>query len=162
MTIRQRRVVVTGLGIVSPVGIGVAAAWDSITNGRSGIGPITRFDSAPFNTHIAGEVKGFDPAQFMSGKEARRYDSFIHFGIAAAKEALADAGISPHPADPERYGLSIGSGIGGLPLIMETAYALRDGGPRKISPFFIPGSIINMISGLISIEYGFQGANMAA
>ncbi len=162
MTTRQRRVVVTGLGIVSPVGVGVAAAWDSITNGRSGIGPITRFDSAAFNTHIAGEVKGFDPAQFMSGKEARRYDSFIHFGIAAAKEALADAGITPHPADPERYGLSIGSGIGGLPLIQETAYALRDGGPRKISPFFIPGSIINMISGLISIEYGFQGANMAA
>ena len=162
MTTRQRRVVVTGLGIVSPVGIGVAAAWDSISNGRSGIGPITRFDSALFNTHIAGEVKGFDPAQFMSGKEARRYDSFVHFGIAAAKEALADAGVAPHPADPERYGLSIGSGIGGLPLIMETAYALRDGGPRKISPFFIPGSIINMISGLVSIEYGFRGANMAA
>ena len=162
MTTRQRRVVVTGLGIVSPVGIGVAAAWDSITQGRSGIGPITRFDSTAFNTHIAGEVKGFDPAQFMSGKEARRYDSFVHFGIAAAKEALADAGITPHPANPERYGLSIGSGIGGLPLIQATCDALREGGPRKISPFFIPGSIINMISGLVSIEYGFQGANMAA
>ena len=162
MTTRQRRVVVTGLGIVSPVGIGVAAAWGAITQGRSGIGPITRFDSSAFNTHIAGEVKGFDPAQFMSGKEARRYDSFVHFGIAAAKEALADAGISPHPANPERYGLSIGSGIGGLPLIQATCDALREGGPRKISPFFIPGSIINMISGLVSIEYGFQGANMAA
>ena len=162
MTTRLRRVVVTGLGIVCPVGIGVATAWDAITHGRSGIGPITRFDSTAFNTHIAGEVKGFDPAQFMSGKEARRYDSFVHFGIAAAKEALADAGITPHPANPERYGLSIGSGIGGLPLIQATCDALREGGPRKISPFFIPGSIINMISGLVSIEYGFQGANMAA
>lgn len=161
MTARQRRVVVTGLGIVSPVGIGISAAWDSITNGRSGIGQITRFDASAFNTHIAGEVKGFDPAQYMSGKEARRYDTFIHYGIAAAKEALADAGIAANPANPERYGLSIGSGICGLPLIQETAYALRDGGPRKISPFFIPGSIINMISGLISIEYGFQGPNLA-
>ncbi len=161
MTARQRRVVVTGLGIVSPVGIGASAAWDSIANGRSGIGPITRFDSTPFNTHIAGEVKGFDPAQYMSGKEARRYDSFIHYGIAAAKEALADAGIAPHPANPDRYGLSIGSGIGGLPMIQDTCKALAEGGPRKISPFFIPGSIINMISGLVSIEYGFQGPNLA-
>ena len=161
MAARLRRVVVTGLGVISPVGIDVPSAWDSITQGRSGIGMITRFDSTPFNTHIAGEVKGFDPAKYMSGKEARRYDTFIHYGIAAAKEALADAGIAPNPTEPERYGLSIGSGIGGLPLIQETAYALRDGGPRKISPFFIPGSIINMISGLISIEYGFQGPNLA-
>ena len=161
MAARLRRVVVTGLGVISPVGIDVPSAWDSITQGRSGIGMITRFDATPFNTHIAGEVKGFDPAKYMSGKEARRYDTFIHYGIAAAKEALADAGIAPNPVDPERYGLSIGSGIGGLPLIQETAYALRDGGPRKISPFFIPGSIINMISGLISIEYGFQGPNLA-
>ncbi len=162
MTSRQRRVVVTGLGIVSPVGIGVASAWDAITNGRSGIGPITKFDASAFNTRIAGEVKGFDPALYMSGKEARRYDTFIHYGIAAAKEALADAGISANPANPDRYGLSIGSGIGGLPLINETALALHEGGPRKISPFFIPGSIINMISGLISIEFGFQGPNLAA
>ena len=162
MTARQRRVVVTGLGIVSPVGIGVATAWDSITNGRSGIGPITRFDASAFNTRIAGEVKGFDATQFMSGKEARRYDTFVHFGIAAAKEALADAGIVPNPANPERYGLSIGSGIGGLPLIQATYADLLKGGPRKISPFFIPGSIINMISGLVSIEYGLQGPNLAA
>ena len=161
MTARQRRVVVTGLGIVSPVGIGQSAAWDSITNGRSGIGQITRFDSTAFNTHIAGEVKGFDPAKYMSGKEARRYDTFIHYGIAAAKEALADAGIAPNPANPDRYGLSIGSGIGGLPMIQDTCKALAEGGPRKISPFFIPGSIINMISGLVSIEYGFQGPNLA-
>jgi len=161
MTARQRRVVVTGLGIVSPVGIGQSAAWDSIINGRSGIGPITRFDASAFNTRIAGEVKGFDPAQYMSGKEARRYDTFIHYGIAAAKEALADAGIAPNPANPDRYGLSIGSGIGGLPMIQDTCKALAEGGPRKISPFFIPGSIINMISGLVSIEYGFQGPNLA-
>ena len=160
-TTRQRRVVVTGLGVISPVGIDVPSAWDAIINGRSGIGPITRFDSAAFNTHIAGEVKGFDPAKYMSGKEARRYDSFIHYGIAAAKEALADAGITANPTHPDRYGLSIGSGIGGLPLIQETYAAYLAGGPRKISPFFIPGSIINMISGLISIEYGFQGPNLA-
>ena len=161
MTVRQRRVVVTGLGVIAPVGIDVPSAWDAIINGRSGIGLITRFDSAAFNTHIAGEVKGFDPAKYMSGKEARRYDSFIHYGIAAAKEALADAGIAANPANPDRYGLSIGSGIGGLPLIQETYAAYLAGGPRKISPFFIPGSIINMISGLISIEYGFQGPNLA-
>jgi 3-oxoacyl-[acyl-carrier-protein] synthase II len=161
---RPRRVVVTGLGIVSPVGIGVAAAWESISNGRSGIGKITRFDCTDFNTHIAGEVKGFDPANFMSGKEARRYDTFIHYGIAASKEALADAGITKAivETDPERYGISVGSGIGGLPLIQETCLALKEGGPRKISPFFIPGSIINMISGLISIEYGLQGPNLSA
>jgi 3-oxoacyl-[acyl-carrier-protein] synthase II len=164
MTARQRRVVVTGLGIVSPVGIGIAAAWDSITNARSGIDKITRFDCSAYNTHIAGEVKGFDPAQYMSGKEARRYDTFIHYGIAAGKEALADSGLTKEfiALDPERYGLSIGSGIGGLPMIQETCYAVKEGGPRKISPFFIPGSIINMISGLMSIEYGIQGPNLSA
>jgi 3-oxoacyl-[acyl-carrier-protein] synthase II len=164
MSARQRRVVVTGLGIVSPVGIGVSAAWDSIVNGRSGIDRITRFDAAAYNTHIAGEVKGFDPANYMSGKEARRYDTFIHYGIAAGKEALADSGLTKEiiALDPERYGLSIGSGIGGLPMIQETCYAVKEGGPRKISPFFIPGSIINMISGLLSIEYGIQGPNLSA
>jgi 3-oxoacyl-[acyl-carrier-protein] synthase II len=164
MSARQRRVVVTGLGIVSPVGIGVSAAWDSIVNGRSGIEKITRFDCAAYNTHIAGEVKGFDPANYMSGKEARRYDTFIHYGIAAGKEALADSGLTKEiiALDPERYGLSIGSGIGGLPMIQETCYAVKEGGPRKISPFFIPGSIINMISGLLSIEYGIQGPNLSA
>jgi 3-oxoacyl-[acyl-carrier-protein] synthase II len=164
MSARQRRVVVTGLGIVSPVGIGVSAAWDSIVNGRSGIDKITRFDCTAYNTHIAGEVKGFDPANYMSGKEARRYDTFIHYGIAAGKEALADSGLTKEiiALDPERYGLSIGSGIGGLPMIQETCYAVKEGGPRKISPFFIPGSIINMISGLLSIEYGIQGPNLSA
>jgi 3-oxoacyl-[acyl-carrier-protein] synthase II len=163
-TARQRRVVVTGLGIVSPVGIGVAAAWDSIANGRSGIDKITRFDCTAYNTHIAGEVKGFDPANYMSGKEARRYDTFIHYGIAASKEALADAGITKEVVEqnPERYGIAVGSGIGGLPMIQETCFAVKEAGPRKISPFFIPGSIINMISGLVSIEYGLQGPNLAA
>jgi 3-oxoacyl-[acyl-carrier-protein] synthase II len=164
MTARQRRVVVTGLGIVSPVGIGVPAAWDSIVNGRSGIDKITRFDCAAYPTHIAGEVKGFDPANYMSGKEARRYDTFIHYGIAAAKEALSDSGLTKEiiALNPERFGIAVGSGIGGLPMIQETCLALKDGGPRKISPFFIPGSIINMISGLVSIEYGLQGPNWAA
>jgi 3-oxoacyl-[acyl-carrier-protein] synthase II len=164
MTARQRRVVVTGLGIVSPVGIGIPAAWGSIVNGRSGIDKITRFDCTAYNTHIAGEVKGFDPANYMSGKEARRYDTFIHYGIAAAKEALIDSAITKEmiALDPERFGVSIGSGIGGLPMIQETCWAVKEAGPRKISPFFIPGSIINMISGLISIEYGLQGPNLAA
>ncbi len=163
MTARQRRVVVTGLGIVSPVGIGIAAAWDSITNGRSGIDKITRFDCTAYPTHIAGEVKGFDPANYMSGKEARRYDTFIHYGIAAAKEALSDSGLTKEfiALDPERFGIAVGSGIGGLPMIQDTCLALKEGGPRKISPFFIPGSIINMISGLVSIEYGLQGPNLA-
>lgn len=164
MTARQRRVVVTGLGIVSPVGIGVSAAWDSIVNGRSGIDKITRFDCSVYPTHIAGEVKGFEPANYMSGKEARRYDTFIHYGIAAAKEALSDSGLTKEiiALDPERFGIAVGSGIGGLPMIQDTCLALKDGGPRKISPFFIPGSIINMISGLVSIEYGLQGPNWAA
>jgi 3-oxoacyl-[acyl-carrier-protein] synthase II len=163
MAARQRRVVVTGLGIVSPVGIGVAAAWDSITNGRSGIDKITRFDCTAYGTQIAGEVKGFEPANYMTGKEARRYDTFIHYGIAASKEALADAGITKElvAIDPERYGIAVGSGIGGLPMIQEMCLAVKEGGPRKISPFFIPGSIINMISGLVSIEYGLQGPNLA-
>ncbi|MGL5005103.1 MAG: beta-ketoacyl synthase N-terminal-like domain-containing protein, partial [Casimicrobium sp.] len=163
MTARQRRVVVTGLGIVSPVGIGVSAAWDSIVNGRSGIDKITRFDCAAYPTHIAGEVKDFDPANYMSGKEARRYDTFIHYGIAAAKEALSDSGLTKEfiALDPERFGIAVGSGIGGLPMIQDTCLALKEGGPRKISPFFIPGSIINMISGLVSIEYGLQGPNLA-
>ncbi len=164
MTHRQRRVVVTGLGIVSPVGIGVAAAWEAISAGRSGIGPITRFDASGYATRIAGEVRGFDPGLYMSAKEARRYDSFIHYGIAAAKEALTDAGLDKEAVarDPERYGVSIGSGIGGLPMIQETCFAVKESGPRKISPFFIPGSIINMISGLLSIEFGFQGPNLAS
>lgn len=157
----RRRVVVTGLGIVSPVGNTVAAAWDNIVNGRSGIGRVTRFDASPLTTQIAGEVKGFDVAAYLSPKEARRYDTFIHFGLAAAMDAIKDAGIGVRPDNAERIGVCIGSGIGGLPMIEETKDAIAAGGARKISPFFVPGSIINMISGLLSINYGFQGPNFA-
>jgi 3-oxoacyl-[acyl-carrier-protein] synthase II len=152
---------VTGLGIVSPVGNTVAAAWDNIVNGRSGIGRVTRFDASSLTTQIAGEVKDFDVAAYLSPKEARRYDTFIHYGLAAAMDAIKDAGIGVRPENAERIGVCIGSGIGGLPMIEETKDAIAAGGARKISPFFVPGSIINMISGLLSINYGFQGPNFA-
>ncbi|HVF65681.1 MAG TPA: beta-ketoacyl-ACP synthase II [Casimicrobiaceae bacterium] len=157
----RRRVVVTGLGIVSPVGIGVAAAWPTILAGRSGIGPITRFDASGFPSRIAGEVKHFDVTSYLSGKEARRYDAFIHYGVVATMEAVRDARLDDWNGDKERAGVSIGSGIGGLPMIEETAQALFNGGPRKISPFFVPGSIVNMIAGLVSIHYGYKGPNLA-
>lgn len=157
----RRRVVVTGLGIISPVGNTVAAAWDNIVNGRSGIGRVTRFDASPLTTQIAGEVKGFDVAAYLSPKEARRFDTFIHYGLAAAIDAIKDAGISEHPDNAERIGVCIGSGIGGLPMIEDTKDAVAVGGARKISPFFVPGSIINMISGVLSINYGFKGPSFA-
>ncbi|HWS11201.1 MAG TPA: beta-ketoacyl-ACP synthase II [Rhodocyclaceae bacterium] len=157
----QRRVVITGLGIISPVGNSVVEAWDSIVSGRSGITRITRFDAAGFPTQIAGEVKGFDLAAYLSPKEARRYDAFIHYGLAAAMDALKDAGIGVRPENAERIGVCIGSGIGGLPMIEETYVAYAGGGPRKISPFFVPGSIINMVSGILSINYGLKGPNFA-
>jgi len=157
----RRRVVVTGLGIIAPVGNGVPAAWESILAARSGIGPITRFDASAFASRIAGEVKNFDVGQHLSAKEARRYDTFIHYGLVATMEAVADAGVANIAGDKERIGVCVGSGIGGLPMIEETHEAYRAGGVRKISPFFVPGSIINMISGLVSIQYGFQGPNLA-
>jgi len=157
----RRRVVVTGLGIVSPVGIGIAAAWDSILHARSGIGPITRFDASAFPTRIAAEVKGFDVGAHLSAKEARRYDTFVHYGLVATMEAVKDAGLDTWSGDKERVGVCIGSGIGGLPMIEHTQDAYRDGGVRKISPFFVPGSIINMVAGLASIHYGFHGPNLA-
>lgn len=157
----RRRVVVTGLGIISPVGNSVAQAWDNIINGRSGIGRISRFDAHTFPTQIAGEIKDFDLAAYLSPKEARRYDSFIHYGLAAAMDAVKDAGIEKSPAYAERIGVCIGSGIGGLPLIEDTHLAYCEGGMRKITPFFVPGSIINMISGILSINYGFKGPNFA-
>ncbi len=155
----RRRVVITGLGIISPVGNSVSEAWDNIINGRSGINRITRFDASGFTTQIAGEVKDFDVAKYLSPKEARRYDSFIHFGLAAAADAIADAGVVKQPEYAERIGVCIGSGIGGLPMIEDTDHAYLDGGPRKISPFFVPGSISNMVAGLLSINYGFKGPN---
>jgi 3-oxoacyl-[acyl-carrier-protein] synthase II len=156
----RRRVVVTGLGIIAPVGIGVDECWRNILGGRSGITRITRFDASTFPSQIAGEVKGFDVTKYLSGKEARRYDTFIHYGLVAAMEAVKDAGIEAYTGDKERVGVCIGSGIGGLPLIEETHNHYLQGGVRKISPFFVPGSIINMISGLASIHYGFQGPNL--
>jgi 3-oxoacyl-[acyl-carrier-protein] synthase II len=157
----RRRVVVTGLGIVSPVGTGVSEAWQNIIDGRSGIGRITRFDPSPYSAQIAGEVKGFDPAKYLSAKEVRRFDTFIHFGLAAGIEAIADAGLDLDKENREQVGVCIGSGIGGLPLIEETHNAVLAGGPRKISPFFVPGSIINMIAGQLSIMYGLKGPNLS-
>jgi len=157
----RRRVVVTGLGIVSPVGTGVPEAWKSILAGQSGITRITRFDPSPFSSQIAGEVKGFDPTQYLSAKEARRFDTFIHYGLAGAIEAIKDSGLDFEREPREQIGVCIGSGIGGLPLIEETHKAMLDSGPRKVSPFFIPGSIINLISGQLSIMYGLKGPNLA-
>ena len=157
----KRRVVITGLGIIAPVGIGLKTAWDNIVAGRSGITRITRFDASPFPTQIAGEVKNFDVGQYLSPKEARRFDTFIHYGLVASMEAIKDAGLEVTPENAERIGVCIGSGIGGLPLIEETKAALTQSGPRKISPFFVPGSIINMISGLLSIQYGLKGPNLS-
>ena len=157
----RRRVVITGMGIISPVGIGLAESWKNILAARSGIAPITRFDASMFPSRIAGEVKNFDVTKYVSGKEARRYDTFIHYGQAATMEAVSDAGLDGYPGDTERIGVCIGSGIGGLPMIEETHRAYEQGGARKITPFFVPGSIINMISGLVSIHYGYKGPNLA-
>jgi 3-oxoacyl-[acyl-carrier-protein] synthase II len=157
----RRRVAVTGLGIVSPVGNNVQEAWDNLSAGKSGITRITRFDPSGMPSQIAGEVRNFDAAQFLNPKEVRRMDVFIHYGLVAAMEALKDAGIEPHPDFAEMAGVCIGSGIGGLPMIADTHSAYLEGGVRKISPFFIPGSIINMISGNLSIQYGLKGPNLA-
>ena len=157
----RRRVVVTGLGTVCPVGNSVKEAWGNIQAGKSGITRITRFDASPFASQIAGEVKDFDVGQVLTPKEARRVDVFIHYGVAAAMEAIRDAGLEANPKDAERIGLNVGSGIGGLPMIEETHRAMIEGGARKISPFFIPGAIINMISGNLSIMYGFKGPCLA-
>ncbi len=161
----RRRVVVTGLGLISPVGNTVAEGWANLVAGRSGIAPITKFDASAFACRFAGEVKGFDLEAYIPGKEARHMDGFIHFGMAAAIQAVQDAGL-PHgqtlsEADAERIGCMVGSGIGGLPMIEHTDGEYRERGPRRISPFFVPASIINMISGHISIRYGYTGPNLA-
>ena len=158
----RRRVVVTGLGIVCPVGNTVPEAWSNLIEGRSGIGTITRFDASPYASQIAGEVKGFAIDAYLSVKEARRMDAFIHYGIAAGTQALKDSGLQVTPANAERIGVNIGSGIGGIVMIQETLNALLQGGPRKISPFFVPGSIINMTAGYLSIMYGLKGPNLAS
>jgi 3-oxoacyl-[acyl-carrier-protein] synthase II len=143
------------------VGIGVPESWSSIVAGKSGITRITRFDATPFNSQIAGEVKGFDPGQYLPAKESRRFDTFIHYGLAAAIESIKDAGLDFDRLNREQIGACIGSGFGGLPLIEATSDAVHESGPRKISPFFVPGTIINMISGQLSIMYGLKGPNLA-
>ena len=161
----RRRVVVTGLGLVSPVGNSVAEGWANLLAGRSGIDRITRFDAAAFACQFAGEVKGFNVEDYIPGKEARHMDVFIHFGLAAGMQAVRDAGLPVGEAlneeTAERIGCLIGSGIGGLPMIEATDGEYRSRGPRRISPFFVPASIINMISGHLSIQYGFTGPNLA-
>ena len=161
----RRRVVVTGLGLVSPVGSTVTEGWANILAGKSGIDRITRFDASAFSCHIAGEVKGFNVEDYLPAKEARHMDTFIHYGFAASVQAVQDAGLRTGDqlteVEAERIGVLVGSGIGGLPLIEETHGELMARGPRRVSPFFVPASIVNMISGHVSIKFGFQGPNLA-
>jgi 3-oxoacyl-[acyl-carrier-protein] synthase II len=149
------------MGLVSPVGNTVAETWQNIVAGKSGIGRITRFDASAFKSQVAGEVRGFDVGDYLSAKEARRMDLFIHYGMAAGIQAVRDSGLAVTPENADRIGVNIGSGIGGMPMIEDTHNDFLAGGPRKISPFFIPGTIINMISGNLSIMFGFKGPNLA-
>lgn len=157
----RRRVVVTGMGLLSPIGNTVESAWQAALGGQSGIGLIDSFDASEFSVKIAGNVKDFDVADYMSVKEARRMDRFIQLGIAAAVQAIEDAGLESEAADADRIGVAIGSGIGGIQTIEDTNQTLVKSGPRRVSPFFIPGVVINMISGNVSIRYGFKGPNIA-
>jgi 3-oxoacyl-[acyl-carrier-protein] synthase II len=157
----RRRVVVTGLGIIAPVGNDIPTAWGNVVAGRSGIAPITAFDVTDFSTRFGGEVRDFDAAQFMPAKDVKKVDPFIHFGIAACHEAVRSAGLAEAGYAPDRIGVAMGSGIGGVGTIESNHDRLLEGGPRKISPFFVPASIINMISGHVSIQFGFQGPNIA-
>ena len=157
----KRRVVVTGLGAVSPVGLSAQDSWSSVKAGKSGIGPIDSYDASAYPTRIAGLVRGFDIGQYMSPKDARKCDPFIHYGIAASDEALSDSGLDLDSADRDRIGVHVGSGIGGIGNIEKNHQVLLDKGVRKVSPFFVPSSIINMISGNISIRHGLTGPNLA-
>lgn len=157
----KRRVVVTGLGLITPVGIGVSESWANIINGQSGIGKITKFDCSSYPSQVAGEVKNFDPLLYIPPKDARRMDTFIQFGIAAGVEAFKDSGIEVTDTNSERIGVSVGSGIGGINLIESTSDVFDEGGVRKVSPFFIPGTIINMISGNLSIMLNLKGPNVS-
>ncbi len=159
--VSRRRVVITGLGLISPVGNTVAEGWENLVAGRSGIANITKFDASAHKVRFAGEVKNFETEKYLSAKEARRMDTFIHYGLAAGIQAFEDSGLQVTEENAERIGVLVGSGIGGLPMIEDTQTDLLQGGPRKISPFFVPGSIINMISGHLSIKYGLKGPNLA-
>jgi len=159
--VQRRRVVVTGLGIISPVGNTVPESWANVLAGKSGIGRVTSFDPSRLSSQIAGEVKGFDVSQYLSAKEARRMDRFIHFGMAAGLQAWKDSGNAVTPETAEQFGINFGSGIGGLPMIEDMHNELLRSGPRRISPFFIPGTIINMIAGNLSIMLGTKGPNLA-
>lgn len=157
----KRRVVITGLGIVSPVGNDIQTAWDNIVNGRSGVRRITRFDPSAFTAQIAGEVKDFDVTQYISAKEAKTMDTFIHYGVAAGVQAWQDAGLEVTEDNADRIGVIVGSGIGGLPRIEATQSDYLERGPRRISPFFVPGSLINLVSGQLSILLGLRGPSYA-
>ncbi len=157
----KRRVVVTGLGLISPVGNTVAEGWKNVRDGVSGIGPIEHFDASAFTTRFAGTIRNFDIGQYLEPKEARKSDPFMHYGIAASMQAMQDSGLTIKEADAHRYGVAMGSGIGGVSTIEANHSKWLDGGPRKISPFFVPGTIINMISGHVSIKYGLTGPNLA-
>lgn len=157
----RRRVVVTGLGVISPVGNTVSEAWDAICQGRSGIGPLDTYDASAYPTRFAGLVRNFDASQWMGPKEVKRTDAFIHYGVAAAKQAIADSGLEITDANRDRIGVCMGSGIGGIGFIEEECAVLRESGPKRVSPFFVPSSIINMISGHVSIDLGLTGPNLA-
>jgi 3-oxoacyl-[acyl-carrier-protein] synthase II len=154
-----RRVALTGIGLVSPLGVGTAATWEGLLAGRSGIGPITRFDAAAFASRIAGEVRGFDPRDYLDKKEVKKSDTFIHYALAATRFALADSGLEIGEGNADRVGVVIGSGIGGLPLIESMHKTLLEKGPDRVSPFFIPGLIVNMAAGQVSIHHGAKGPN---
>jgi 3-oxoacyl-[acyl-carrier-protein] synthase II len=158
----KRRVAVTGLGILSPLGNDLRSSWDGIVHGRSGIGPITHFDASGFPTRIAGEVKGFDATQWVAPKDVKKMDPFVLYGVAAALMAIADAGLEIEGEAAERIGVAIGAGIGGLKGIEETTLKQAEGGPRKVSPFYVPSTIINMVAGQVSIMTGAKGPNIAA
>lgn len=157
----KRRVVITGIGVISPLGLDAPATWAAILDGRSGIGPITKFDASALTSRIAGEVRGFDPDRYIEGKEVKKMDSFIHYAIAATREALADAALTIGADNAESVGVYIGSGIGGLPILERTHLQVLERGPRKISPFFIPAMILNLASGQVSIVFGAKGPNLA-
>ncbi len=158
----KRRVVVTGLGIVSPVGNDIATAWRNVVDGVSGIGPITRFDASAFDTRIAGEVRGFDPGEWVAHKDVKKMDPFIHYGIAASVQAHRDSGLEITAANAERIGAALGAGIGGIGGIEKTTETYLNRGPGKISPFFVPSTIINMLPGNLAIMLGIKGPNLSA